>query len=445
MAKKLFYVSLHALVILIIWSCNKATDLTAILDGPDPLDIRSDDIAFKTRTIPGDSIITYNDSALIPSHFTGSVDDPVFGISDAFLSFQLGIFTEPDLTGASLDSVVLSLEYDTTRKQYGALNAPVSFEVFELTGDLSTSSNYYSSSTVEYNPEPIGEVEGLIPNFKDTLFIPEPQSIRIDTVAYRPHLRIPLRRIGQDLIQFTEQDFASVEIFIKKFKGLTLRPSSSCEGMVFFRMLSGLSRINLYYTRNDTSRLIQFPVLEGRTVLFNTYQHQITGTPVEAAYNNPAENDSILYLQSMQGPDLLIEISDLSALQNSMINFAQLELNLAIPTEADTAIYKPITQMIIQELKENGSREDIIDLRLAGGNQLTDFFGGNLQLDEDSEIYSYKFNITRHLQKILDGTSGNKMIVSNIFKGAQPNRSILYGKSSHALSARIKVTYSNSN
>jgi len=76
---------------------------------------------------------------------------------------------------------------------------------------------------------------------------------------------------------------------------------------------------------------------------------------------------------------------------------------------------------------------------------LTDFFGGNLQLDEDSEIYSYKFNITRHLQKILDGTSGNKMIVSNIFKGAQPNRSILYGKSSHALSARIKVTYSNSN
>ncbi len=428
-----------------MWSCNKAGDLTAILNGPDPVSIQYDEIPFTTKTIPGDSSLTYDDSSFFPSYFIGKIDDPYFGSTEAFLTFQLGIFTEPDFTGAQVDSVVLSLQYDTTRRQYGLVDAPISFEVFELTGDLSTAVNYYSSFPVEYNPEPIGAVEGLIPNFEDTLFIVEPQTIRLDTVSYRPHLRIRLNRIGGDLIQFTEQDFASVEIFLKKFKGLTLRPKSSSEGLLFLEMLSGLTRLNLYYTRNDTSRLVQFPVLPGRTVLFNTYQHDIAGTPVEATINDPAENDSIIYLQSMQGPDILIEIGDLSALNKSMVNYAELQLSLAVPSAEDTTIYKPIDQLILEELTEDGRRIDIIDLLFAGGNQLTNLFGGDLRLDEDTGITSYSFNFTRHFQKILNGEASNKMVVSNIFKGAQPHRTILYGKSSHALSARIKITHSNSN
>jgi hypothetical protein len=447
MAKKLFHLGLKALVIFLVLSCNKASDLTSILDGPDPVSILYDEIPFKTKSILGDSSLTYNDSSFTPSYFLGLMDDPFFGKSRASLNFQVAIFTEPDLAGATLDSVVLSLEYDTTLMRYGALtNAPFSFEVFEMTSDIATDQNYYSSSEVEVDPNPIGRVDGIVPNFKDTLFIPEPQSLRLDTVAYIPHLRVRLDRIGDDLIQFTPDDFASVEIFQRKFKGLSLRPTSSTsDGMVFFEMFSGLTRLNLYYTLRDTARLMQMPVIDGRCALFNSYSHDITGTDLESRITSSADNDSIVYIQSMQGPDLLITFDDLSILGNTTINFAELVLNLFVPSDQDTSLYPAIDQLIVQELEDNGTHSDVIDLAVAGGNQLTTFFGGDLRIDEDTDVASYHFNITRHFQKILDGEASNKIIVTNLFKGAQPNRSILFGKSNNALSAKIKITHSDIN
>jgi len=447
MSKKLFNLSLKAFVILVLFSCNKGSDLTSILDGPDPISIGYEEVSFKAETYPGDSSLTFNDSAFIPSYFVGNLNDPYFGQAQASLNFQLGIFSEPDFTGARLDSIVLSLEYDTTRMRYGApANAPISFEVYEVTSDLSTDANYYSSSVVEVNSEPIGAVEGLIPNFADTVRVVEPQSIRIDTVSYVPHIRIKLNRIGRDLIQLTQEDFASVSIFQEKFKGLSIRPTPSCEGALFFKMFSGLSRLNLYYTTaGDTARLMQLPVLESRCAVFGTYEHDFSGSEVGQQLADENTNDSILYIQSMQGPDILITMGDLGTLDESTVNYAELELNLLLVTEEDSILNPPIDQMIVQELQDDGKKVDIEDALLAGGNQLPTLFGGDLEYDDETEITSYSFNITRHFQKILRDEASNKLIVTNIFKGAEPNRSILYGKSSHSLSAKIKVTHSDTN
>ncbi|MCB0685039.1 MAG: DUF4270 family protein [Saprospiraceae bacterium] len=447
MSKKLFFISLKAFVVLIFIACNKGSDLTAILDGPDPITITFDEIPFEAETYPGDSSLTFNDSAYIPSYFVGNLTDSYFGSADANLNFQLGIFSEPDFTGATLDSVVLSLEYDTILMRYGAIeNAPISFQVFEITSDLSTSENYYSSSPVEINPEPIGEVIGLVPNFNDTIMVVEPQTLRADTVSYVPHLRIRLDRVGRELIQFTKEDFASIAIFQEKFKGISLRPTDGCEGALFFEMFSGLSRLNLYYTTaGDTAKLVQMPVLESRCAVFNTYEHDFSGSQVEQQFAEGGTNDSILYLQSMQGPDILVSVGDLSVLGQSTINYAELQLNLYVPSEQDTMIFPPIDQLIIQELQEDGTKVEIEDVLFAAGNQLDEFFGGDLEYDEDTGVTSYHFNITRHFQKILSGEATNKMIITNIYKGAQPNRSIIYGKSENSLSAKIKVTHSISN
>ena len=55
MSKKLFFISLKAFVVLIFIACNKGSDLTAILDGPDPITITFDEIPFEAETYPGDS------------------------------------------------------------------------------------------------------------------------------------------------------------------------------------------------------------------------------------------------------------------------------------------------------------------------------------------------------------------------------------------------------
>ncbi|NND09448.1 MAG: DUF4270 family protein, partial [Saprospiraceae bacterium] len=335
--------------------------------------------------------------------------------------------------------------YDTTLGLYGQPNSLVSFEVYELDEDFSRSVNYYSSHDTKVYPNPVGEVNDIVPNFRDTVSVVEPQVIRTDTVSYQPHLRIRIDALGGKLLSLRQEDFASVAIFLEKFKGLSLRPKSSCEGMVFFDMYTGLTRINLYYTQRDTARLMQFPVLSNSNVVFNTYENDLTGSPAESAIQNSTGSDSLLFIQSMQGPDILLELENLDSLSGSTINFAELVLNLAVPLLDDTLIYPPIEQLIIQELLDDGARVDVLDLQRVGGNDIPTFFGGDFELDDESGLAGYRFTITEHLQSVLAGSSTKKMIISNLYKGAQPSRSILYGKSANALSAKLKVTYSNIN
>jgi hypothetical protein len=445
MVKKLSYLSFVTVIVAIIWGCNKSSELTSFLDETTEVPIMYHEIDFTAKTIYGDSSLTFNDSSFIPSHFAGQIDDPYFGLSRATLNFQVGIITEPDLSESRLDSVVLSLAYDTTLQLYGQPNASISYEVYELDDDYSRRNNYYSSQEVKVKPTPIGEVNNLQPNFKDTVLVIEPQSIRRDTVSYLPHLRIRIDAIGEELLALTQQDFASVAIFLEKFKGLSLRPKSTCEGMVYFNMSTALTRMNLYYTQRDTARLMQFPLLPNSLVYFNTHENDLQSSPAEDVITNGSDNDSLLFLASMEGPDILLEVGDLDSLQGTTINYAELSFNLAVLSSDDTLVYHPIEQLIIQELHDDGSREDIIDLQRVGGNDIPDFFGGDFTLDSDKQMAGYRFTITEHLQDILAGSATKKMIISNIYKGAQPSRSILYGKSSNPLTAKIKVTHSITN
>ena len=86
------------------------------------------------------------------------------------------------------------------------------------------------------------------------------------------------------------------------------------------------------------------------------------------------DNDSIVYIQSMQGPDLLITFDDLSSMENSTINFAELMLNLFVPSDQDTTLYPAIDQLIVQELKDDGTRTDVIDLCSCRWKSVDDFF-----------------------------------------------------------------------
>lgn len=445
MVKKLSYLSFVTVILGIIWGCNKSGELSSFLDEGMKVPIMYHEIDFKTKTIYGDSSMTFNDSSFIPSHFAGQIDDPFFGISRATLNFQVGIITEPDLSESRLDSVVLSIAYDTTLRLYGEPSSLVSYEVYELDEDFSRSTNYYSSHEIKVKPTPIGEVNDLKPNFTDTVFVIEPQSIRIDTVSYIPHLRIRIDAVGQELLNLTQQDFASVAIFLEKFKGFSLRPKPTSEGMVFFNMYTGLTRMNLYYTQRDTARLMQFPVINNSLVVFNTHENDLQGSPAEAAITNNSDNDSLLFIGSMEGPDILLELVDLDSLEGSTINYAELSFNLAVPNSDDTLAYPPIEQLIIQELHEDGSREDILDLQRVGGNDIPDFFGGDFEVNTSKQTVGYRFTITEHMQAVLAGSATKKMIISNLYKGAQPSRSILYGKSSNPLTAKIKVTHSITN
>lgn len=439
MTNKLYLISfLGALM----WGCNKPSDLTSFLD-ESAFEIDHTEPDFNIRTEQSDSMLTFDDSTFTSSYFLGRCNDPYFGVSEANLNIQFGINQEPDFSGAKLDSLVLTIAYDTVNQQYGPLDAPLDLEIFEITQDLDRSENYFSSSDILVELAAASEITGLVPNYKDTVHVIEPVNNMPDSVAYLPHMRLPLSEaLGEKLLSFDQTDFVSLEVFLQKFKGLSIRPKASCEGMTFLEVSTGLTRLNLYYTKGDSSLLMQFPLLNSN-LAFNTYQHDFSGTVVQQALEDDQLSDSILYVQSMQGPNVGIEFTDLTALQDKVINYAELTLYLLVPDASDTVDYAPIPQMRLDEENLDGTLSPIAELIKYGGNMIETFFMGDFDyLDDDEQVKGYKFNITEQLQNIISGDATNKIVLSNFYKGTEPYRSILYGKSSGERSASIKVTFS---
>jgi len=445
MVKKLSQLSLAVLFIALLWSCNEASDISSFLDEAGQIGVIHTEIPINTTLIPGDSSQTYNDTAVAVSYFMGRLKDDYFGTTEASLHFQLAVQAEPNFAGAVLDSAVLTMVYDTSAKQYGLPGTEINAEVFQIDEDLERTTNYYTSYDVKNKPDAIGSVSGLIPNFKDSVEVPEPNGTIIDTFEYGPHLRIRVDALGNELLTLSQSDFASVNIFQDKIKGLSIRPTSNSESMVFFEMFTGLTRLNLYYTQGDTAKVLRFPVLSASSVVFDTYQHDQSGSTVEQLLESDSENDSILFVQSMQGPDLVVEITNLDSLKDRVVSIAELLIYQKVPMADDTTSYPPIQQFAVSEILADGSRKRVIDLAENTGTNIPTYFGGDYQKDGTNGMGVYSFRITRHLQSILEGESTNKMVISNFFKGSEPNRSILYGGGNHTFSAKLKVTHTDIN
>ncbi len=449
MTKKLSSLSLLGLV-LTLWACNKASDLGAFLEEDNEIGVFYDSVPLNTTTIEDESTVTWSlGRVFIPTNSVGRLDDPYLGESRANLNFQIGIASEPDFTDAMLDSVVLTLAYDTSRFSYGPPDENWGIEVYQLESDLYADSTYYANSSFEEGSL-IGYEDNIRVSLDDTITVVEPRDAALDTIRYLPHLRVKLDEgqglFGQTLLDLDVSDFASNEIFRQKIKGLIVKPTGTSGKMVYFNMYAGLSRINLYYTQRDTAKLVILPVLSNSittNVAVNTYEHDYTGSAVAEVLDDPSPSDSLLFVQSMGGPSVQIDFPDLSLVENSTINHATLVFNLAYLAGDDTLGFPPIEHLVLEEVTPEGDRFHVADI----GNLLTSaelrlFFGGDLRMNEDTGVGFYSMNVTNHFQRMLRGEAGTSLVLTNRYKGALTRRSILHGASDSNLGARLFLTYS---
>ena len=447
MTRRLFILSCLG-SILIILACNKPNDLGSFLEEEDKIDVFFDSIPILATIMNDPKSPTWQvNETLIPTHVAGKLEDPIFGQVKADISFQVGIESEPNFAGAQLDSVVLSIAYDTINKTYGPVFENAGLEVYTLEQKLDRDSVYYTNSELAFGSNLLGVKDVFQPNYTDSLRIAEPLSNGNghDTVDYVPHFRVHLSEsgdaLGQQLLALTQDDFASNEIFRERFRGLVIKPTDAAGMMVHFDMFSRLTRINLYYTQNDTAKVMRFPILQD-LVAVNTYEHDLSGSPAEQALENPQAFDSLLMIQSLAGPSVRIEIKDLNGIESAVINNATLVLPLGYLAAADTSSYPPIQQLIIEELKEDGEQELIVDIgQLLYSRDLTSLFGGNLIIDESGQAM-YSFSVTRHMQKMALGEVSQTMVISSLFKGSIPTRSIVVGAGA-SLGARLNITYTD--
>ena len=440
---------LLALFILYTFSCTKP-----VLLGSDFLEEEKANLQFQDNflltffTEKTDSVIVHSDnvSKQLTTYLCGNVQDPIFG------RYTAEIYAQPILPsiatvlkGATLDSVVLQLRYDTFGT-YGTISDPVTLEVYQMTENPKFNEDYYSNQRFMTSPELLGSAT----------FIPRPEdSVRLyrptDTLKLAPHVRINLdlakmnELLAQDSITFENQDS-----FLNYFNGLYIKMTGATNTMLGFNLLNSVTGVSFYYDKGTVENQEYKFIITAGSVKTVHMEHDYTGAMAESSLGPEAEGD-LWYVQGLSGLTTYMTVGGLSGLGDAIINQAELEIYCTFPDGDMGDLYPPCRYIITQEKTDSNTivnSEDVaIALSLTGSSTTTEnfkkYYGGNLgELDPGPPVvYKYTMKVTNQIKSIYEGNKENIIYFNPFAKGNVPNRAVIFGPNHPLYAPRLRVYY----
>ena len=195
------------------------------------------------------------------------------------------------------------------------------------------------------------------------------------------------------------------------------------------------------YYNNDENIAAEVPdtllmpfIISEYSARVNSMNHDYSGTPFEANLNSEVGDDSLIYIQATGGLKSRILIDDVFSWKDSLnIAINKAELIFQVDTIAsDIENFAPPSQLLFTVIDEEGTEFLPIDYVFS-----PDFYGGYLWED-----YTYRFNITQHLQQIIEGKADNfGFFLTPAQKNNEANRVILKGSNS-STGVKLVITYS---
>jgi Domain of unknown function (DUF4270) len=393
-----------------------------------------------------DSILTTDKTSSTAYFLCGSVSDPVFGASRSDIYSQLSLSFQTRLfkSTAICDSIALILPY-APNGFYGDTTIAQNLRVYMLTDTFRNrlADQYYSNQTVN-----AGDEIGSVLNFKPT---PRTVAKLFDTTATATksaYLKVPLSvSFGQQLLAVDSLSMTQNALFRKKIKGFKIESESAGDPgcMMAFNMNNNRCFVRMWY-RVDTLRYTYDYGLAGDgQIKFTNFEHDYSGSTATAQLGQP--DPDRLYLHGMGGLRIRAEVQGAAALDNILVNKAQLEL-VAEPEQTLNGIFDLPDQLIMTERNSSNAFVFIPDVNYAidvGGTDL-DFFGGKPEvINPGTTARRYYLTISKRLQDMVDDTSNNP--ANNVlYVNVQPQRlsarrAILYGPRNTTFPATIKVKY----
>lgn len=395
--------------------------------------LHSDSTTLVTRTTKEDSLV----SGSVSYQLLGSYSDPVFGRSDAsfYTQIRLGLAA---VFGNSTDvlvpdSLILSLLYSG---HYGDTTQPQTIHVYRLNEPISTDSIYYTSKVFStLNP--------LTDLANGYTYTPMPNTAASVLSADQPaQLRIPLALDLADSIlalngQSTIADNAS---WFQYFKGLYIKTdpvTMSGKGAIsYFDLNNSYSKMTLYFhnvTTGDDSLKYVFVVTNTTSV--NHQEHDYNGILTDVGHQlmDSTYSDSLNYIQSLAGLKTKITFPYFAHLKDSgniLLNKAELEITIQ---SGSTDFYSGPSKLFLVYSDSSGRSFFMTDYY-----EGTSYFGGSY----NSSDRTYRFNIARHLQKILNGTledNGLYLLVSGAV--VQASRVIVTSGKNPVNSMKLNLYY----
>lgn len=281
----------------------------------------TDTFSLKTYTFVEDSVNSKNQiHALL-----GAVNDPKFGTSNASFYTQVRL-DNPGSTvfgiAPVVDSIVLSLGY----AGYYGNTSTQTFEVYEMTQDLSDTAKYYSFSTASFNPS------NLVVPGKGTI-TPKPTSkVVVGTDTLAAQLRLPLVNSFATYLMdgVAAGHYLTQDAFKLFFKGLHLKvsnanPSASTGGVMYYDLNNINTRLTIFYTVEGIQKKYSY-LLNGSCVNFNHLDFNRVGTAFQNVIDDSTKGQKEFYAQAFTSRAVIQfpTIKDLPA--NALIHKASLIL-----------------------------------------------------------------------------------------------------------------------
>lgn len=422
-------------------SCTKPEeDLGLDLLPGDPLGTTVETTVLRAYTTVDTAVRTSG----LSRQMVGSYVDPQFGTVKAGIVAQIRLSVNnvglgQDNSGLVPDSMVLALPFDGINTYYGNLDPQV-FEVYEITNELSVDSQYFSDRIPELIPSDLVADRGGSVR-------PQP-SVRpvIGGDTLSPQLRI---RLSNDLAQrfllaFGTADLADNTSFLQFFKGLYVTVNNGPqlpfeEGVLYVNLLNTASKATLYYkntlaTDPTLPLKLDFPINQS-SVRYSVAEFD-RSTAVDPALNAALADTSApataTYVQAMGGLRTGILLPNIMEFANTNRALAKAELVLPI-SGTFNAFLGPPTQLFIFR-KDSLGKDVFLPDQLAGIGAIN----GTYSTSERA----FRFNITRYVQGVLNGTipnTGLELVPGS--SGVSVNRAVLAGPAVSEGAMQLELTF----
>ncbi len=408
--------------------------------------IPGSDISVVGKSVEKDAIqaFTFTDGPLKSDetefNLLGTFNDPVFGktITDFAHQFRISTFPDFSLTPQA-DSLVLYLSY---KEVFGDTLTTQSLKVYELVEDifLDTIGVDGASNYDYYQDVDLKALSSLV-SVGELDFVPKFQldSTGVDTITQELVIKLD-NSLADKLIQADSLDLVNNDAFKEFFKGLYIETQDIDEGGSILGIFN--SHITLYYQNtlegSEEDSLSYSYSVNTNSARVNRYAHDYSSTDFYTNLDQEVNEDSLIYIQTLGGLRTKVNLPNLDTWKDSsniIINKAELIFHVDT-VASDLDQYQLPSIIFLKALDENG--DDYFPIDFLTYNAI---YGGSY-VDTDA---TYSFNITSHLQQIINGDKQNfGFLLYPTYSNFLYRRVVLKGSTSE-IGIRFEVTYTKVN
>jgi hypothetical protein len=431
MSKNLNALWLLPLTLLLFSHCTRTEDFGRELLAGDVVAVNFDEIIeLEGMTIRERPLNYYNPGIRAANRiFVGGWDSEFFGTMSSIGHFRVFPTSQVQFEGLQIDSIVMVLEYDSVNF-YGDTLSEMQLGVYLLKETLRNDSIYTTQSILPFEEEPIGMTQ---------IFLPRPTANLVsydeDSVATVRTPRISVKLNDLFVEKFKSLSLAALadnNLFLETIPGFMIKPEIQSNALVSFRLRNARTGVEVYYEDSDgVKRTFQMFPLSSGGAAFSRYERSYDNSFVQDYLDNP-EKDDFHFIQGGQGLNLELQLPLPEEIKGKSVSFAQLEFIVHRFEDLDYDKFPQTNRILASRYNDQEGLALLSEATFAISTQNFSLFGGNeVEIEREGELLkAYRFNISGHYQRVLQGLTDNRIVLDALVSAEQFGHLTLYGKGS---------------